>query len=319
MKLNWDDLRVLLALVRSGSLTRASTSLGIDQSTVGRRLSALEAALGTTLFLRSKTGIIPTEAGERLIADAMEIERRASRIEELAASPSGQPTGELRIAGEHWLLARVADRLLPRLLAEHSHLSVRLNAGVPATSAWTPASVSLWFEDTPQMGEFSIKLCDVPFAVYAHSDLDPNKLGWIALADDTAHRRAPAKFMDKHKTTDAAVHFSGNDPMLAHNAVRNGVGKGLLPVCLGEEDPALARVGGNAMELDRTLHLHVHPDTVQTLKVQVAIRLLRENARQIFGRQRKEYQNHCDPRLPNSVLSKGLNRTIAGTLAHKSA
>ncbi len=283
MKLNWDDLRVLLALVRSGSLTRASAALDIDQSTVGRRLTALEAALGTTLFLRSKTGIIPTETGERLVADAVEVERRAGRIEELAASPAGSPTGELRIAGEHWILSLLVARILPELLKEHPGLIVRLHAGLPSPTNWSAASVSLWFEDTPQMGEFAIKLTDVPFAVYARRDLDVATMNWVAVMDDTGLRRAPARFMNKQENAASHARLSSNDPMHVLEAVRQGVGKGLLPVCLGDQHPALRRTIGKGTEVLRPLHLHLHPDTVQSLKIQVTIRLLREAAGALFG------------------------------------
>jgi len=58
--LNWDDLKILLAVARAGSLSRAAVQLGLGQSTVSRRLSGLEATLGTKLFKRSKTGLVLT-------------------------------------------------------------------------------------------------------------------------------------------------------------------------------------------------------------------------------------------------------------------
>ena len=280
--MNWDDLRVLLALVRSGSLTRASLALGIDQSTVGRRLSALESALGTTLFLRSKTGIIPTETGEKLIADALEIERRTEQIIQTAASPTAEPVGELRIMGEHWVLAHLAQRFLPDLVRSHPKLCVRLIAGSPTAASWTAATISLWFEDPPQMGEFAIKLADVDFALYAPIGSEPDSLGWVALQDDSATRRLPARFLEKLRHRDDIVSVAGNDPGLLQGAMRQGMGKGLLPVCVGDDDPGLQRIGGTEARIARALHIHAHPDTVQSLRVQTAIRLLRENARDIF-------------------------------------
>ena len=281
--MNWDDLRILLALVRSGSLTRASLMLGIDQSTVGRRLSALEGALGATLFLRSKSGIIPTEVGEKLIADALEIERRTERIAQTATSPADEPVGELRIMGDHWVLERLAERFLPDLARSYPRLSVRLQSGPPTASSWTAATISLWFEDPPQMGEFAIKLTDVPFALYGPGNCLPETLSWVAHLDDSASRRGPAKFLEKLKKRDEPVQVVGNDPQLLYAAIRQGLGKGLLPVCMAEDDLDLRRIGADETQLNRTLHLHAHPDTVQTLRVQTAIRRLRETARDIFG------------------------------------
>ncbi|MDW3181848.1 LysR family transcriptional regulator [Roseobacter sp.] len=283
MNLNWDDLRILLAIVRSGSLTRASVMLGIDQSTAGRRLSALEAALGTTLFLRSKTGIIPTEIGEKLIVHAVEIERRADTIAEVAAAPEEGPVGQLQIMGDHWVLEHLANRFLPSFAKAHPQMSLRLASGQPTASLWTAATISLWFEDPPQMGEFAIKLAEVPFAVYGPRGANHDDLPWVSMMDESATRRAPAKFLEKMRKPEEALQLTANDARLVRSAVVGGLGKGLLPVCFGDVDPALQRIAHPDYEITRVLHLHAHPDTVQTLRVQTAIRWLRERAQDIFG------------------------------------
>ena len=281
--MNWDDLRILLALVRSGSLTRASHMLQIDQSTVGRRLSALEAALGTTLFLRSKSGLIPTEVGEKLISDAIEMERRAEQITQTAASPAKEPVGELRIVGDHWVLAHLAEHFVPNLRKLHPRLSLRLSSGYPTAASWTAATVSLWFEDPPQMGEFAIKLTDVPYALFAASNCNAQRLGWVSMLDDSASRRLPVRVLEKLRKRDEPVHVVANDPALLKISIRQGLGKGLLPTCIAEHEGDLMQVEGDGSRFVRPLHLHVHPDTVQTLRVQIAIRLLRESARELFS------------------------------------
>ncbi|GFE49863.1 LysR family transcriptional regulator [Roseobacter cerasinus] len=282
VNLNWDDLRVLLAIVRSGSLTRAATQLGIDQSTAGRRLSALEAALGTTLFLRSKVGILPTEVGEKLIVHAMEIERRADTIAEVAAAPESGPVGQLQIKGEHWVLEQLAMRFLPPFTRAHPQMSLRLSSGPPMSSAWTAATISLWFEDPPQMGEFAIKLAEVPFAVYAPRGLNHDDLPWLSMMDESSTRRAPAKFLEKMRKPEETLQVTANDARLVRSAIAGGLGKGLLPVCLAAQDPQLQRIDAPDYQLTRVLHLHAHPDTVQTLRVQTAIRWLRERAADVF-------------------------------------
>lgn len=66
--MNWDDTRIFLALTRAPSLRAAARALGVDQATVGRRLNALEAGLGTKLFLRAQDGYLLTAAGETALA-----------------------------------------------------------------------------------------------------------------------------------------------------------------------------------------------------------------------------------------------------------
>ncbi|HYG68111.1 MAG TPA: LysR family transcriptional regulator, partial [Anaeromyxobacteraceae bacterium] len=73
-KLHWDDVRLFLALCRSRTLGGAARTLGVDASTVSRRLVALERALAATLFDRGRDGVAPTEAAERLLPAAEEIE-----------------------------------------------------------------------------------------------------------------------------------------------------------------------------------------------------------------------------------------------------
>ncbi len=288
--LNWDDIRVLLALVRSGSLTRASQMLGVDQSTVGRRLSSLEGALGTTLFLRSKTGILPTEIGEKLISDALEIEKRADSIMQTAASPASEPVGEVRIMGDHWVLQKLANSFVPTLIELFPKLSIRLSSGTPSAGSWSAATISLWFEEPPQMGEFAIKLIDVPFALYTKRGISGHANAWVSMMDDFATRRTPAKLLEKLRDRDDPVHVIANDPGLLHASIRSGMGKGLLPVCMAQDDPALRRLGGPGIEIMRVLHIHAHPDTVQSIRVQTIIRQLRENASRLFSGAKEEGQ-----------------------------
>jgi len=73
--MRWDNLQILLAVRWEGSLTRAAQFLGLDQSTAGRRLTQLEADLGAVLFVRSKSGFAPTQAGEAAILRAKEVEK----------------------------------------------------------------------------------------------------------------------------------------------------------------------------------------------------------------------------------------------------
>src|SRR5258708_38636352 len=77
--MNWDDTRIFLALTRTPSLRAAARSLGVDQATVGRRLNALEAELGSKLFLRARDGYLLTAAGEAALGAARRMERSEER------------------------------------------------------------------------------------------------------------------------------------------------------------------------------------------------------------------------------------------------
>ncbi|MFW5678675.1 MAG: LysR family transcriptional regulator [Pseudomonadota bacterium] len=284
MSLNWEDLKVVLALSRAGSLTGAAQLLGIDQSTAGRRLSALETDLGAVLFVRSKTGFTPTEVGERVVARALEIEHRAEQLlDDLSVADQG-PAGLVRIIGNPWTMARLAAIALPPLLARHPALQVRTIGGSQSRSlARSEAAVALWFEIPPREVEFAFKLGDVPYAIYAPAGVDPDSLGWLAFWDDEAPRRAPSRWMNQHMRPGETLRLTATDSSVLLAGVRAGVGKSLLPMCLATGDPAVVRLTEGPPELVRALHLHAHPDTVQTARVQVTIQCLREAFADTFG------------------------------------
>jgi DNA-binding transcriptional LysR family regulator len=281
--MNWDDLKIVLAVSRVGSLTRAAESLGVDQSTAGRRLTALEAALGAVLFSRSRAGFSPTEAGEAVIRRAIEMEQRALRLaDDLAAS--GQATGVVLIAGGPWTMMRVAALAAPRLAARCPRIELRLNAGrPPAAPADGEATVSLWFEAPPREGEFAVKLGDAPYAVYAPAGVDPETLPWLAHRNDPGPGRAHDRWIRAALRADEAPALWATDSLLLFAAARAGLGRALLPMCLGRSDPGLVRLDRGPPALTRALHHHVHPDTVQLRRVQAVIELLRGHFAAIFG------------------------------------
>lgn len=128
--LDWDDVRVLLALSRRRTLRGAAAALRVNASTVGRRLDALEAALATRLFDRLKEGLLPTAATEQLLAHAERVEQAALSLVSAAEGFEREPEGVVRISA----LPGVADHYiapaLPRLLARHPKLRIELDASI---------------------------------------------------------------------------------------------------------------------------------------------------------------------------------------------
>ncbi len=278
MALNWDDLKVLLAISRAGSITGAAQLTGMDQSTAGRRLAALEADLGAILFVRSKTGLAPTEAGHAAIVRALEIESRMLRMHEEVANSDQGPKGLVRLYGNAWFMTRLVETALPPLLARHPGLEIRTIGGpfARSLSRGDPA-LGLWFEVAPHQAEFAIKLGDVPYAIYAPRGADPDALGWVSFWDDEAPRRAPIRWIEKRRTTGEGMGLTATDSSVLLAGIRAGIGKGLLPMCLAEGDPAIERVNQGPPDLIRTLHLHAHPDTIQSARIQAVMAWLRES------------------------------------------
>ncbi len=283
MALNWDDLRILLAVSRAGSLSGAAQLLSVDQATASRRLAALEADLGVILFARARTGLTPTEAGEVAIARALEVEARTLMLSEEVARAGQGVVGLVRIFSNPWMLMRLGEFGLPSLLARHPALEIRTMGGHhPRSIARGETAIALWFEIPPQDTAFALKLGDVPYAIYAPSGADPAALGWVSFWDDDAPRRAPMRWIDKVRKPGEGLRVTATDSSVLAGAIRAGLGKGLLPMCLAEGDPRLVRVSDGAPELVRALHVHAHPDTVQTARIQAVIAWLRECFMPVF-------------------------------------
>lgn len=283
MQANWDDLKVVLAVSRTGSLTLAAEALGIDQSTCSRRLSAIEAGLGVILFLRSRAGLSVTEAGEVVVARAVEIERRMVRMhEELARGPDG-PVGLVRLVGNPWTLERLAGAPALALLDRHPRLDLRMIPYHPRASFRADPTLSLWFEQAPRDGEFAIKLGEVPYAFYRGRTHDRAVLPWVSFADEDSPALAHVKTLERVRRRGERVRLGSGDNRVLMAAIEAGVGKGLLPMCLAATNPALVRLDDGPPDLIRVLNLHLHPDTVQTQRVQAVTRWLRETVETAFG------------------------------------
>ncbi|MGB0497294.1 MAG: LysR family transcriptional regulator [Rubricella sp.] len=281
---NWDHFKVALAIARAGSLSRAAVLLGIDQSTAGRRLSALEADMGTILFTRSKTGFVATEAGRTVIDRAMSVERDIIRLTEDLSRNAGGPVGLLRLLGNGWMLDRLTRVILPGYLAANPLVDLRLISLTPLTPLRGDATISLWFEAQPKPGEFAIRLGDVPFAVYHRSDTDPDTLPWVSFYDEDAPRSAPVRFWERRrKADDQRLCYTSTDARDVVSAIRSGIGKGLVPMCLGCDEAGLSRLNAGPPDLERTLYLHAHPDTISTKRVQAMMDCLRDNFAEVFA------------------------------------
>lgn len=95
--MNWEDVRFFLAVQRTGQIARAAALLGVDATTVGRRLRRLEQAVGERLFERTRDGQVLTLAGERLVPQAEVVERAIARIDR-AGQNEQQVSGLLRVS-----------------------------------------------------------------------------------------------------------------------------------------------------------------------------------------------------------------------------
>lgn len=129
MEMAWDDVRVLLALLRTRSLSAAGRALGVDRSTMSRRVAALERAFGTRLFLRTRDGLRPAAAAERLRAHAERVEAEVLAFERAVTATGAGATGVVRVATTEAFGAFLIEQGLLEVRREHPDVCVELMGG----------------------------------------------------------------------------------------------------------------------------------------------------------------------------------------------
>ncbi|HEY8922751.1 MAG TPA: LysR family transcriptional regulator [Polyangia bacterium] len=127
---SWDDVRVFLALFRARTLTGAGARLGVNASTVSRRLEGLEGALGARLFDRTPDGVVPTAATEQLLVHAERLEQAAQALGGAIEGFETRPEGVVRITAPPGVAEEFLAPALPRLSARYPELRVELDASL---------------------------------------------------------------------------------------------------------------------------------------------------------------------------------------------
>lgn len=266
MKADWDHLKVVLAISRGGSLTAAATLLVMDQTTAGRRLNALEEQLGIALFLRSKGGFAATEAGQIVIENALRIEARLDQMRESLDDMHTVAAGVLRLAGNNWMLQRLAEHVLPEFLAAHPRIELRMSGRLPPGPVHSEPTVSLWFDANPHALDRATPLCSLEYAAYRAKNVPPRASEWVQFQDDVAKGPSFARQLRQRMKSDAHVRLTATDAQILQGAIRAGMAQGVLPTCLGDHDPALQRVPG-AKVMQRVLHFHASDDARRLKRV----------------------------------------------------
>ncbi len=126
----WSDLRIFLAIYRTRSHAGAARTLRVAPTTIGRRLTALEAAVGSRLFARTPEGLMPTATARALAVRAERVEVEALEAERELSGADARPTGSVRITCPDGFAAYMLAPALPAFLTEHPGLSVQVRADI---------------------------------------------------------------------------------------------------------------------------------------------------------------------------------------------
>lgn len=171
---SWDDLRVFLAILREGTFAAAGRRIGVNATTAARRLASLEASVGAQLFSRTRDGLVPTAAAERMREPSELIERQVLRIQRRVAGGDAQLAGRVRLNSTESLAVSFLVERLAGFRREHPDIELELTTG--------DAMVDLTLGHADLVIRHRAPGSGPGVETLAHVDVVARRLGPIALA-----------------------------------------------------------------------------------------------------------------------------------------
>jgi DNA-binding transcriptional LysR family regulator len=269
--MDWNDIRYFVAVARAGSTLAAAEGLKVNQSTVARRIGALEQALGLKLFERLHSGYRLTDAGREILPIAERLELEAKTILRLAEQRARRIAGTVRVTTNEPL----ANLFLSPCIREFTDLypDVRIEVVVANEAldlARGEADIALRAGTQPGTGNLLVrKLRDLQWSVYSSRDYArrhgcPRSMqdlaGHAVVGGDAALERVPGPAWLERLAGSERVVARSNSVTHMVAAIKAGLGLGALPCTLGELDPELIRCIEPPPELDSPLWLITRAD-----------------------------------------------------------
>ncbi|MBL4749692.1 MAG: LysR family transcriptional regulator [Amylibacter sp.] len=290
--MQWDDLRIFLAIARAGSISGAAKRLGVQHSTVSRRLRSLEDQLGTQLIERKKSGYELTEAGEELQMSASRIEVEILGFEGAQAGHDTDAAGELRVSAINNMASTVLMPVFTRFTEAYPKIEFHLvvtNKFVKL--AERDADIAIRLTNAPLETLIGTRLTTVASAVYGSLDYCRR-----VQAGTAAQKWLGIECCGFHTswTKDACPNndhnFFVDDTLLTLAALKAGAGLAYLPCFMGDSEPSLARFRPPEAKHNLGLWLVYHRDLRRTKRV----RLFREHMQSEFTHLRALFEGHLN-------------------------
>lgn len=286
--LDWDDLRFLLAAARSGSMAAAGRRLGVDQTTVARRVAAAEQALGTRVFRRDGRRLLVAASGRSLLERVAAIERQVGVLRQMADETQNRLSGRVRVAAPITFATHFLAPRLPEFRRMYPDIRLELICDVNvSTMTHAEAEVGLRVShpladhlDIRVVSDFAFGLYANPGAMRANAiPFDPTDLRrnpFIAYSEDLAE--LPEGRWITEIFGDAEPVLRVNTTLGLAAAVEAGIGVAPLPCYLGDRSPNLRRVPGTAVLRSERLWLVTLRELRQMARVRAVVDFI---ARQI--------------------------------------
>jgi len=278
--LQWNDLYLIMAICREGTLSGAARTLDVNHSTVFRRIASIEEKLGVRLFERHSGGYAMTSAAEAVLTVAEKIENDVLGLSRELIGKDLQLNGVLRIATPDALLLKI---LLPHLkffTVQYPEIQLELFVSNNYSNLTRrEADVAIRVTDSPPESAMGRRICIVNTTIYASDEYLKNRASsefnsdtWLMPDENLAHLPV-IKWLD-HNYSHAKVLLRTNNILALYESVLLGLGVAALPCFLADPNDRLTRLLEPPKELSSELWILSHPDLRRTARVRVLMKFL---------------------------------------------
>ena len=286
--LDWNDLRYFLAVARQGSTLAAGRELRVSQTTVARRLAALEQSLGFPLFHKRQAGYSLTPAGEPLVASAEQVERSATGFVDAAAAHTRDLSGIVCLTTHEMIAVTLLVPFLRELHDRHPDIVIDIDTREEMLDLGKgEADIALRSTSATEQlaGVVGRRICLDDWTLYCSREYAAQH----GLPETREHLKqhaligggGPALWRqylgwvrELGLEDNVTLHYPSPNGLLA--GVRSGLGIAVLPCIVADADPDLLRCFPPRKDHQRTLWLLTHERVSRTPRVRVVIDLLYE-------------------------------------------
>lgn len=263
--MEWNDVRIFLAVVRSGSFGEAARTLGVSHPTVGRRIKALENEAEQALFRRTRDGLVLTDAGDGVLALAQSMEDSALAMERRLAGNHERLEGMLRIASAEWFAGYVLAPVLAELTRRHPAVVPEVIASYRLLDlARREADVAFRLVPFSEPDIVQRRLMSMAYGVYGSAgtasalQADPASVGLVLMNTAQSHFPDVAWLLERFPLS-RRVFTSTSRAVQAQMCLR-GMGIAVLPRPLGDAMAGLQRIDMPEQPPSRDIWVGYHHD-----------------------------------------------------------
>jgi len=267
--MNWDDMRFFLAVARTGSISGGARKLGVQHSTVSRRMRAMEAKLGTRLIERIQGGYELTPAGEEIRQAALRMERELLSVDETLLGKDTRLAGPLRVSAINNMASTVLMPMFAAFSEQHPGVELHiLVSNADVSLAQREADLAIRLTNNPTETLIGKRMLTVSSAIYGNRDYLLNlrrqktEPKWLGVNCCLFH-----KTWTRQSSPRQEHNFFSSDTLLTQSAIRAGLGLSYLPCFMGDPDPELERYADPDPQHDLGLWILIHPDLKRTARV----------------------------------------------------